>query len=104
MTDRKPPLQEWQADMIRTVPDSLVRDLVNDFRRGPAVRSSLASRPGSQEPVRPVGGGSTPVSPPPGLQWVDRIAESFAATDRANAIREKLENELAISRLKKDGE
>jgi hypothetical protein len=85
--------------MIRAVPDSLVRDIVKDGRAGPAVRSSLASRPGqSSEPERPASGGTTPIGPPPGIAALDAVAESFAAADRAKAIREKLENELVISR------
>jgi hypothetical protein len=95
MTDQKQkpaPLQEWQQDAIRTVPDSLVRDLVSDFRRGPPVRSSLASRPGSpQEPARPAGGGTVPITAVPGVSHMDAIAESFARRDRAVRVQQEME-------------
>jgi hypothetical protein len=102
MSDQKQkpaPLPEWQRDAIRAVSNSLLRDIVNDSRRGPSVRSSLASRPGqSSEPERPASGGTVPITAVPGVEWIDRVAEGFAERDRAAAIREKLENELVTGR------
>jgi hypothetical protein len=97
MADEKqkpaPPREEWREDMIRAVPDSLLRDIVNDIRRGPAVRSSLASRPQSSEPARPVGGGTVPIQPPPGIDIIDRMCASQAAIERTAAIKQRIESE-----------
>jgi hypothetical protein len=96
MTDQrqKPaPLQEWQQDMIRTVPDSLVRDLVSDFRRGPSVRSSLASSVQSEKPRAP-SSGTTEVKPPPGINYIDQMCEAQDRIDRAAAARVRVETEL----------
>ena len=96
MTDQrqKPaPLQEWQQDMIRAVPDSLVRDLVSDFRRGPSVRSSLASSVQSEKPRAP-SSGTTEVKPPPGINYIDQMCEAQDRIDRAAAARVRVETEL----------
>ena len=95
MTDQKQkpaPLQEWQQDAIRAVNDRLVRDLVSDFRRGPSVRSSLASRPNQpSEPERRASGGTVPITAVPGVSHMDAIAESFARRDRAVRVQQEME-------------
>lgn len=75
----------WMLEMARAVPTSLVRDIVNDFRGGPATLRPLARQ--SEEPPPAVGGGTVPLGPQPGIAAIDAIAKGFAE-------REKLE-ELA---------
>jgi hypothetical protein len=77
-------LQPYQVRANRAVPDSLVRDIVADSRRGPTAPSSLASSVQSEKP-RPLSGGSVPIQPPPGLNYVDQQVN--AATRREYLIR-----------------
>jgi hypothetical protein len=94
-------LEEWQKDCLRAVDDSLVRDLVSDFRRGPPA-------PGSPLPSVKVEGAAPvvtadegakhrgwaeprPLAPPPGsfasMSWDER-AEEISRRVAARAKRE----------------
>jgi hypothetical protein len=85
------PLQEWQQDVIRAVPNSLLRDIVADSRRGPTAPSSLA-RPVQSEP-RQAGGGTAALKPPPGIDHIDRIGQAFAHNDKMAALKVKVETQ-----------
>jgi hypothetical protein len=89
-------LQPYQVRANRAVPDRLVRSLVDDFRRGPAVPSSLATRPGHSqpEPERPKGNGWVEAAPlkAPDVRWVDRQLDAQDKLDRAEALRRQLKN------------
>jgi hypothetical protein len=92
MTDQKQkpaPLEEWQEAAIRAVPDSLVRAIADDFRRGPAAPSSLAGPTQSEKP-RPPSGGTAKLTVPY-VNHVDAIGESFARRDRAIAHQQAME-------------
>jgi hypothetical protein len=52
----------------------------------------------AEEP-RPASGGTVPITPPPGIDNIDRIAESFARQDRIAAIRQAAENAEIERRL-----
>jgi hypothetical protein len=85
-------LEEWQEDMIRAVPNSLIRDIVNDSRRGPTPPSSLASSVQSEKPRAP-SGGTAPLQPPPGLNYVDALCDEADRRARAVAIQQRMETE-----------
>jgi|SRR6186997_146337 hypothetical protein len=75
-------VQPWQIEMMQAVDDSHVRDLVNDFSRGPAAPSSLTETPG----VAPRTSGpavEVPLAPPPGVTLVDALCDAQDAVDRA---------------------
>jgi hypothetical protein len=79
----------WMREMAQAVPTSLVRDIVNDFRGGPAQLRPLAEflnkGPVAEPPLAVAT--TVPLGPQPGIAAVDAIAKGFAD-------REKLE-ELA---------
>src|SRR5215469_15410581 len=79
-------LQPYQVRANRAVPDSLIRDIVGDSRRGPAAPSSLASHSQSSEPERPASGGAVEVRPPAGIDYIDRMCAEQDRADRAAAI------------------
>ena len=75
MTEQtKPALPEWQADMVKAVPDRLVRDIVADHRRGSPRASSPAPVKAGSGWVTP-----TPLGPRPAseLAIIDRLCERF---------------------------
>jgi hypothetical protein len=84
-------LQPFQVRANRAVSDQLMRDIVNDSRGGVTQRSSLARLPRS-EPRAP-SGGTVEVKPPPGIDYIDRMCEAQSRTERAAAIRQRIENE-----------
>jgi hypothetical protein len=84
------PREEWKQEMIRAVPDSLLRDIVNDSRRGPAAPSSLASSVQSEKPRAP-SGGTTPIQPPPGIKYVDQLCDAADRRDRAVRVQQEME-------------
>jgi hypothetical protein len=77
-----------QRAMYEAVPDSLMRDIVNDHRRGVSPPSSLATTPG--EPPRPPRGTGwadpAPLGPPPGINYIDQMMDAQDARDRAALI------------------
>jgi hypothetical protein len=84
------PLNALQA-MVNAVPDSMVRGIVRD-NQGPQGPSSAGIVPSSQQltSVHPGGGSNTtgwreatPLSPPPGIRYVDAIVEADTARQRA---------------------
>jgi hypothetical protein len=66
-------IEPWRLAAARAVPTSLVQDLVNDFRSGPAKLASMA------EPPKPRGSGWVDARPFPDrsgeFELVDRIVE-----------------------------
>jgi len=82
-------IEPWQLEMMNAVGDGLVRDLVNDFKHGPAQRSSLADDPG--KPSRPRATAvpvASPLAAPPGIGLVDKLVELQDRIDRADRARE----------------
>jgi hypothetical protein len=81
-------ISEWQIEASRAVPDDLFRDLVRDFRNPPPGPSSIA-KPKVETEHRRAMSTSEPVPlVTPYVSHVDRIAESFAAEDRAKRAKE----------------
>src|SRR6516165_791037 len=77
-------IPEWQIEASKAVPDDLVRDLVRDFRNPPPGPSSIASPSKPKvEPKKGTGWSEPRLLVTPYVSEVDRIAESFAAEDRA---------------------
>jgi hypothetical protein len=91
------PLQPWEREALRAVGDDLMRDIVNDFRRGiPSCGGSMI--PQQQKPAEP----EKPVNRTPGWQeaipleraqswgvdWAQRDAERKAREQREAAERE----------------
>jgi len=73
-----------QLRMQMAAPDDLVRQIVSDQRRGVSERSSLANE-AETVAAKPKGTGwiePRPLANPPGVEWVDRIAEGFAKRER----------------------
>jgi len=98
-------LPEWQRDLVRNVGTDQVRDIVNDFRNySPTPRADPNARvlpvgagrviDGNDTPVASTGTGGWVEAPkvdnwrPPGVDLCDRIADHFAALDRAERVRE----------------
>jgi hypothetical protein len=80
-------------DLVKAVPDQLVRDIVQDMRHGRSEPSGLAG-PEEKSAARVRGSGwQKPVElgSPPGIKYVDQIAESFAARDRVEEIAEMVD-------------
>jgi hypothetical protein len=82
-------IPEWQIEASKAVPDDLVRDLVRDFRNPPPGPSSIAGKPKPEIEHRR----ATSTSEPrplvtPYVDQIDRIAEGFAAEDRAKRAKE----------------
>jgi hypothetical protein len=77
-----------QRAMLDAVPDKLMRDIVNDHRRGVSPPSSLASTPGAPPPPARLSGWSepAPLGPPPGINYVDALCDAQAAKERAALI------------------
>jgi hypothetical protein len=86
------------AAMVEAMPDRLMRDIVNDQRRGVAAPSSLASKPDAPpvEP-RPKGSGwqdAAPLAPPPGIALLDRMMDAQDQRDKAALIDAAIRKQL----------
>jgi hypothetical protein len=82
-------ISEATLEASRAVPTDLVRSIVDDFRRGPSQPSSIASPPKIEIETRRATSTSEPVPlVTPYVSHVDRIAQSFAAEDRAKRAKE----------------
>jgi hypothetical protein len=78
-----------QRAMLEAVPDRLMRDIVNDQRRGVSEPSSMATAPGARAPEPRGGTGwidAQPLKPPPGVDILDRMMDAEDAKDRAAQI------------------
>jgi len=75
-------VEPWQLEMARAVPDSVMRDIVNDFRRGPPERSSIAAE-GESKPRLGAVAVERPLGPPPGVNLCDRLMDLQDRIDRA---------------------
>jgi hypothetical protein len=70
-------------DLAKAVPDTLVRDIVNDNRKGPSVPGWLPpEKPG--EPVKNTGGWVKPneLGTPSGTKYIDQMCDVQDAIDR----------------------
>jgi hypothetical protein len=84
-------------DLAKAVPDALVRDIVNDNRKGPSVPGWLP--PEKPEP-RAKGSGwlnPEPLTVPSGTKYVDQIANHFDKLDREQAIADAIDK---VKRIK----
>jgi hypothetical protein len=99
---RRKGLQEWEVEMSKAVPDDLVRSLVNDFKHGPSLPSSMAQKPGPTAEVKRGTGWQedTPLRQPPGVDLIDRMV---ATQDKINAAQkvQELSSLLALSQRAK---
>jgi hypothetical protein len=68
-------LPEWHHEMANAVPDSLIRSIVADSRRGPPQRSSPAPAKAGSGWVEPQALGPRPASE---VALVDRLVERYA--------------------------
>jgi hypothetical protein len=73
----------WMREMAQAVPTSLVRDIVNDFRGGPAQLRPLA--PQNEEPP-PTVATTVPIGPQRDIAAIDAIAKGFADRERAEEL------------------
>jgi hypothetical protein len=78
-------IEPWERDLAKAVPDRLVRDIVADNRspRGPS--SIAASNKTEDREPQERGTGwmkETPIRPPEGVEWIDRLCEQQDALDR----------------------
>jgi len=82
-------LSEATLEAAKAVPTDLVRDVVSDFRRGPPGPSSIVKTDRVEVEHRRATSTSDPLPlVTPYVSHVDRIAESFAAEDRAKRAKE----------------
>ena|SRR5215831_14079349 len=88
-------------EMTKAVDDKLMRDIVNDNRRGVSEPRWLPPKAGGA--VKRGTGWVDPgrLEPPPGVKHVDRIADRFAALNRSETIK-KIADALATVRWKSD--
>jgi hypothetical protein len=92
-------LQEWQLDAMRAVPDSLIRDIVGDARRGISTSASMIPDKRADGTPRAPSGGTTEIKPPPGVNYVDALCDAQDRRDRLAAIRQAAENAEIERRL-----
>jgi hypothetical protein len=85
-------IEPWEREMAKAVPDKVVREIVSDNRHSVGGPSSIAAsnkttfpnegeRPEEGEP----GTGwikETPLRPPEGVEWCDRLVDVQDAIDR----------------------
>jgi hypothetical protein len=76
-----------QYKMMQAVPDSLMADIVRDFRGGMPQSTSMLP----DQPSRPVVRGSgwvkeRPLRPPDGIEQIDRMVEADTARQRQKAV------------------
>jgi hypothetical protein len=100
-------LEEYERDLINTVPDSLVRSLVEDARAHNVILSRGGTAPAkdNQEPPRPRGTGW--VDAPSTSKWqaeagiaaVDRLCDAQDRIDKAARIRELAETARHLQAL-----
>ena len=73
-------------DLVKAVPDQLVRDIVHDLRKLPEPGGFLPAAKGPPVQGRKSFVERGPLEPPPGIKHVDAIAESFARLDKLEAV------------------
>jgi hypothetical protein len=92
-------------DLIKNVPDALMKDLRADARKpSPAAASTspISSTPAAQSQSQRRGSGwrdEVPLGPPPGIEHCDRLVDAQDAKDRAELIERELK--LAKARMGK---
>jgi hypothetical protein len=81
---------DWMRDMARAVPTSVVRDIVNDFRGGPAQLQPLSEFLNKGRPVAEPPKAEAPTVPVdskrPGQDLADAIAIGFANREKAEEL------------------
>jgi hypothetical protein len=91
-------LSVTQYLMRKAVPDSLMRDIVNDFRGGMPQSTSMIP----DQPSRPVQRGSgwtpeRPLRPPDGIATIDAMVEADTARQRQEAVAKTVKIQLEIA-------
>jgi hypothetical protein len=80
-------VEEWHHDMMRAVPDGLVRQIVNDHRGGPAKLAPLSSdQRGVVGQPEPGWIDAAPLGPPPGQAYIDQLCAAADAEDRVERL------------------
>jgi hypothetical protein len=69
-------------DLVKAVPDKLVREIVNDLKGGRSDPGFLPAQPALSPEARRGPVKALPLSPPSGVEHCDRIADHFAALDK----------------------
>ena len=87
---RRKGIPEWQLEAARAVPDDVVRSLVNDFRSGPSLPSSMAQKSPTPEEKRPSFTEPAPLDVP-GIRYVDQLCDHFDQLEKAERIKKALE-------------
>jgi hypothetical protein len=93
-------IQPYQVRATQAVGDRLVADLVADAYRG--ISQSASMIPPTREPPKPKGTGwvdAAPVTSPPGTSTIDAMCEAQNRTDRAAALRQRIENDWIEAQL-----
>jgi hypothetical protein len=84
--------------MWKATPDSLMRDLCNDFRGGLPQSTSMIP----DQPSKPVKRGSgwtpqVPIRPPDGIEQIDRMVEADTARQRQEALAKTVKLNLEMA-------
>ena len=89
-------IEPWELEMMKAVPDRVVRDIVSDARSWSGGPSSIAATPPSnktdedREPQERGTGwlAERPIRPPEGVEWVDRLVDVQDALDRRERVKQ----------------
>src|SRR5262249_39065659 len=85
-------LQEWQLDAIRNEPKGFMQDIIAAARQRSYNTSLIPDRQRSGDgPRAPSGGGTAPISSPPGITHIDRLCDAAARRDRLARIQQELD-------------
>jgi hypothetical protein len=88
-------IEPWEREMAQAVPSKVVRDIVSDNRHSVGGPSSIAaSNKTTFEDREPQERGTgwakeTPIRPPEGIEWVDRLVDAQDEKDRRERERER---------------
>jgi hypothetical protein len=89
-------LPEWMVQAAEAVPTSVIDDLVADARRSWFIQAKPGPKPargnGFVEP--------SPLKPPPGVEWCDRLMDVQDRADLADRLREEMERRRTLAALK----
>jgi hypothetical protein len=86
------------AEMVRAVPDRMLRDIVHDNRAPTGRPGMIPEQPSNVRGSNVSGSGTgwareTPLGPPPGVNYADRLMDAQDAKDRAERIQQHAQME-----------
>jgi hypothetical protein len=90
---RRRRIEPYELEMVKAVPDKVIRDIVSDAR-SPSGPSSIAASKKTTFPNEDGERGTgwakeTPIRPPEGVEWVDRLMDAQDEKDRRERERER---------------